>query len=228
MTDRILIINPNSTEAVTQAIDRAVASLRSSPGPEIACMTMKEGPPGIETDQHRIDVVEPLCRIVAREEARTAAFINACFSDPGLREMRERTAKPVFGIAESGLLTALAIGRQVGVISILENSVARHLRYFDALGIAGRIAGDMAVGLGVREVADGDRAYKRMTEVGRELRDKKGADVLVLGCAGMSHHRRRLEDELGVPVVDPTQVTVGMAVTAVRLGYRRAQPAAAA
>lgn len=227
MTDRILVINPNSTEAVTRAIDTAVESLRTAQGPEIMCVTLKEGPPGIQTDQHVLDVTEPLCRLVAREEARTAAFVNACFSDPGLKTMRERTAKPVFGIAESGLLTALAIGRKLGVISILETSVARHYRYFDALGITERIAGDMAVGLGVVELADAVEAYKRMSKVGRTLRDEKGADVLVLGCAGMSQHRRRLEDEIGVPVVDPTQVTVGMAVTAVRLGYRRAQPQAA-
>ena len=225
---RILVINPNSTEAVTRAIDQAVESLRSPAGPEIACVTLKEGPPGIETDQHTLDVVEPLCKMVAREEGRTAAFVDACFSDPGLSVMRERTAKPVFGIAESGLLTALAIGRRVGVISILETSVVRHLRYFDALGIAERIAGDLAVGLGVRDVAEGVKTYQRMSDVGRALRDDKGADVLVLGCAGMSQHRKRLEDELRVPVVDPTQVTVGMAVTAVRLGYRRAQPTPAA
>ncbi len=227
MTDRILIINPNSTEAVTRAIDAAVDALRMPGGPEIVATTLKEGPPGIQTDQHVIDVAEPLCRLIQREEAHTAAFVNACFSDPGIKLMRSRTAKPVFGIAESGLLTALAIGRKVGVIAILEASVARHYRYFDALGITERIAGDIPVGLGVVELADAVEAYKRMLKVGKTLRDEKGADVLVLGCAGMSQHRKRLEDEVGLPVVDPTQVTVGMAVTAVRLGYRRAQPQAA-
>ena len=52
MTDRILIINPNSTEAVTRAIDAACEPLRIAGGPALDCMTLAEGPPGVETQQH--------------------------------------------------------------------------------------------------------------------------------------------------------------------------------
>jgi Asp/Glu/hydantoin racemase len=47
-----------------------------------------------------------------------------------------------------------------------------------------------------------------------------GADVLVMGCAGMARYRGPLEQALGVPVVDPSQAATGMALTALRLGYR--------
>ena len=57
------------------------------------------------------------------------------------------------------------------------------------------------------------------------LRDRDGADVLVMGCAGMARYRERLADRLGIPVVDPTQAAVGMAITAIRLA---AGPRAAA
>jgi allantoin racemase len=40
MPDRILVINPNSTVAVTRAIDDAVEPLRIAGGPEIACLTL--------------------------------------------------------------------------------------------------------------------------------------------------------------------------------------------
>jgi allantoin racemase len=59
-----------------------------------------------------------------------------------------------------------------------------------------------------------------MTAVGRALRDEDGADVLVMGCAGMARYRPRLEEALGIPVVDPTQAAVGMAIAATQLGYR--------
>jgi Asp/Glu/hydantoin racemase len=55
----------------------------------------------------------------------------------------------------------------------------------------------------------------RMVEVGRRLRDVHGADVVVLGCAGMAQYRGALADALGVPVVDPTQAAVTMAIGAV-------------
>ena len=62
-----------------------------------------------------------------------------------------------------------------------------------------------------------------MIKIGTELRDLDGADVLILGCAGMSRYRERLEDRLGIAVVDPSQAAVGMAVSAVLLGQTNAR-----
>ena len=58
-----------------------------------------------------------------------------------------------------------------------------------------------------------------MIDCGRRLKDDDGADVLIMGCAGMARYRASLEDALALPVIDPTQAAVGMAITAVRLGY---------
>ena len=67
------------------------------------------------------------------------------------------------------------------------------------------------------ELGQQDLVLERMTEVGRRLRDERGADVLVMGCAGMTRYRAPLEEALGMPVVEPTQAATGMAITAVRL-----------
>ncbi len=66
------------------------------------------------------------------------------------------------------------------------------------------------------ELAEEKLAFQRMTEVGARLRDELRAEVLVLGCAGMARYRARLEETLGVPVIDPTQAAVAMAIAAVR------------
>lgn len=219
MSARIVVINPNSTEAVTAAIDDALAPLRMAGGPLVECLTLAEGPPGIETQAHVEQVVRPLSRLVrAQEDA--AAFVIACFSDPGLHACREATGRPVLGIAECGLLTALTRGERFGIIAILTTSLARHLRYVRQLGLAQRFAADLPLGLGVVELADRERTFERMQTVGAQLRDRHGADVLVLGCAGMASHRAPLEEALGMPVVDPTQAAVTMAIGAVRLGSR--------
>jgi Asp/Glu/hydantoin racemase len=55
-----------------------------------------------------------------------------------------------------------------------------------------------------------------MEAVGRALMEKDGADVIVMGCTGMVRHRRPLEAALGVPVIDPTQAAVAMAIGAVQ------------
>jgi Asp/Glu/hydantoin racemase len=56
-----------------------------------------------------------------------------------------------------------------------------------------------------------------MIEVGRALKDEDGANAIVMGCAGMARHRKPHEDALGIPVIDPTQAAVTMAVGAVQL-----------
>lgn len=219
MSEPIVVINPNSTEAVTAAIDRALAPLRLPGGPEIVCQTLAEGPPGVESQSDADAVIAPLCRSISAQGNHAAAFVIACFSDPGLHSAREATARPVLGIAECGILTALTLGQRFGVISILARSIPRHLRYYGAMGVGQRLAADLPIGLGVTELADESATFGRMAEVGGILRDRHGADVLVMGCAGMARYRDRLQDAVGVPVVEPTQAAVTMAIGRVRLGW---------
>ena len=213
---RIRIVNPNSNEAVTRGIDEAVAPLRFADGPEIVCSTLAEGPFGIETQEHVESVALPLRRLVEADNA-SDAFVIACYSDPGLHVCREGTARPVFGIAECGVLTALARAERFGVIAILRRSIARHMRYLRQMGLTERLAGERPLEMSVAETASGDGTLARMIEVGRALKDQDGANAIVMGCAGMARHRGPLEDALGIPVIDPTQAAVAMAMGAVQV-----------
>src|ERR671936_132192 len=219
MADRILVINPNSTEAVTRGIDQAVEPLRIPGGPAIDCVTLKDGPPGIETQQQVDGVVAPMLKLVREKESEYAAFVIACYSDPGLHSLREATRKPVLGIAECGILTALTLGQKFGVIAILRQSIPRHLRYVGALGVSERLAAELPVGLRVVELSDEAKTFGRMVEVGKALRQQHGADVVIMGCAGMARYRKPLQDEIGIPVVEPTQAAVAMAIGRVRLDW---------
>ena len=214
----IYVINPNSTQAVTDAIDVALDPLRASDGPEIACVTLAEGPPGIESQRDVDGVIAPLLARAAALENAAGAFVIACFSDPGLHALREQSARPVLGIAECGVLTALTIAPRFGVLAILPGSIARHRRCFAAMGVTDRLAGEIAIDVGVVDLADERRTFGRLTECGTALRDGYGADVVVMGCAGMARYRAALEDALAIPVVEPTQAAVAMAIGRVRLG----------
>ena len=220
MNERIVVINPNSSVDVTDGIDAAMEPLRFSDGPSIDCLTLKDGPPGIETQRHVDSVVGPLCDLIEREGNNTDAFVIACFSDPGLHSARETTTRPVMGISESGITTALTLGEKFGIIAILPKGVTRHKRYIRQMGLEGRLAGDRAIGVGVTGLSAEEEVESRMTAVGRKLIEEDGADTLIMGCAGMARYRHRLEDTLGVPVIDPSQAAVADAIAAVRLGYR--------
>lgn len=213
----VLVINPNSNQTVTRSIDAALEPLRRS-GRSIMTVNLTGTPEGIQSQADVDAVALPVAEHIERHNASHDSFVIACFSDPGLYVSRERSSRPVFGIAQTGLLTALSLGQHMGVISILSSSIPRHWRYYRSLGIASTIAGDIAINTPVAELADEGRVLARMLEAGRRLIKENAADVLVLGCAGMARYRGALEEELQVAVVDPTQAAVTLALGAVSLG----------
>ena len=213
----IHVINPNSSREVTRGIDDAIGPMRDRSPVPIECHTLADGPAGIETQAEVDGVVAPLLERAAALRHSASAIVVACFSDPGLAALREQHAAPVLGIAESAVLTAMALGQRFGIVSIKRGSVARHLRYLGAMGVTDRLAADLPVGLGVAELADRSRTLARLTEVGTALRDAHGADVVILGCAGMARYRGPLEAALDLPVVEPCQAAVASAIGRVAL-----------
>ena len=212
---RILVVNPNSNEVVTRNLAAALMPIAFDDGPEIECVTLKEGPYGIETQKDVESVTLPLRELVASSNS-VDAFVIACYSDPGLYACREATTRPVFGINEAGVLTPLARGERFGVIAIGPRSIRRHVRYLRQMGLTQRFAGERPLNMSVAETTSGEATLERMIEVGKELREHDGADVIVMGCAGMARHRQPLEAALGMPVIDPTQAAVAMAIGTVQ------------
>src|SRR5450631_577740 len=202
---RILVINPNSNTTVTSGLEQALKPLDFADGPEIVCTTLAGGPYGIESQADCDSVAMPLRRLIESDNI-ASAFVIACYSDPGLHVCREGTDRPVFGIAECGVLTALTRAETFGVIAIAQRSIRRHIRYLRQMGLIDRLAGERPLNMSVAETASG----------GRALMDEDGAGAIVMGCAGMARLRRPLEDALGIPVIDPTQAAVAMALGAVQ------------
>lgn len=211
----LIVINPNSSQRVTDGIDAAIDPLRSF-GIPIRCLTLAEGPPGIESQRQADLTIAPMLRLAAAQED-AAGFVVACFGDPGLHALRDQTALPVVGIQEAAVMTALTLGQRFGVIAILPPSIPRHMRAFGTMGVLDRLAGDRALGLGVADLAHEDTTLAAMIATGTRLRDEDGADVLIMGCAGMAQYRARLEAATGLPVVEPSQAAVSLALGQIRL-----------
>ena len=212
---RILVINPNSNVDVTRGLREALKPLDFANGPEIVCATLAEGPYGIESQSDVDSVAMPLRRLIESDNS-ASAFVIACYSDPGLHVCREGTDRPVFGIAECGVLTALTRAETFGVIAIAQRSIRRHIRYLRQMGLMDRLAGERALNMSVAETASGNGTLAKMIEVGRALKEEDGAGAIVMGCAGMARLRTALEDALGIPVVDPTQAATAMALGSVQ------------
>ena len=208
---QILVINPNSNHEVTKGIAKELQSFNFSDGPEIVCEDLPQGPFGIESQADVESVKLPLRNIVS-ERKDIDAFVIACYSDQGLQVCREATVRPVFGIQECGVLTAMAQGDRFGVIALQESSIRRHLLYLRQMGVTGRFAKERAAKLSVEECATGIKTFEKLCTVSHQLRDEDKADTIILGCAGMASHRSRLESKIGIPVIDPVKAAVSMAM----------------
>jgi Asp/Glu/hydantoin racemase len=215
----LVIINPNASQTVTDGIDRAVDPLRAL-GTPIRCLTLAEGPPAIENQKQADLTIAPMLKRAAAQD-HPPGFVTACFGDPGLHALRDQTALHVLGIQEAAVATALTLGQRFGVIAILPASIPRHLRAFGAMGVMDRLAGDRALGLGVAALADAKQSLEAMMATGKRLRDDDGADVLIMGCAGMAHYRTALEEATGLPVVEPCQAAAALAIGQIALNQSR-------
>jgi len=220
MRKSLIVINPNSSKTVTDAIDLAINPLRDF-GILIRCLTLADGPLGIESQKQADLTIAPMLDLAAAQ-TDAAGYVIACFGDPGLHALRDQTELPVVGIQQAAVMTALTVGQRFGVIAILPNSIPRHMRAFGAMGVLERLAGDRALGLTVADLADERLSSEAMIATGCKLRDEDGADVLIMGCAGMARYRAALEKATGLPVVEPCQAAVSMALghIALNLGHK--------
>lgn len=211
----ILVINPNSSKAVTRSMEACLTPFAGN-GHAISCVELEKSPPGIETDVHVEMVVPNLVEAVSA--ARADAIVVACFSDPGIERVRAAARVPVTGIAEAAYLAALGLGGRFGIVSLGPSSIGRHLRYLQHLKLDQRLAGDRSIDMTIVELVASD-VVEKVSAIATKLRDEDGADVIILGCAGLGSYRMALQDRLGLPVIDPVQAGVALATTHAELGY---------
>jgi allantoin racemase len=206
---RILVINPNSSEACSAGISEAISPFRLHGGPVLDVATLREGPPAIYTWRDWHSVVEPMCRLVERSEA--AVYIIACASDQGIEAVRTVTTRPVLGIFRSAVAAAVARTERFGVIAMVEASKPRHRAALRAMGLEHRLAGEVALNVSMATLLDPGTARAALIAAGRELAEM-GAETIILGCTGMAHHRTAVRDGIGLPVIEPSQAAAGLAL----------------
>ncbi len=216
MVHPIYMINPNSSVEVTDRIAWAARDAWAGTDPAVEMVTLREGPPGIITDQHILDVTPLVSAFVQDRSPRASAFIIACFSDPGMFAARAVTTKPVIGVGEAGLTEARAISPKIGVVAVSTGGRERHFNYYRLIGFEGDICEERAINLTPLQSGDEKLSFGRIVEAATALKEKDGAGVIVLGCAGMSQLRAKVEAAVGIPVVDPCAAAVRAAVAKVK------------
>jgi allantoin racemase len=218
---RILIVNPNTTAAMTEQIGRA-ARAAAAAGTEIIAVNPPGGPVSIEGYYDEAFSVPGLLAEIAKGDASgISAHIIACFDDTGLEAARCISPAPVIGIGEAAFHLASMLGHRFSVVTTLSRSIAVIENNLLKYGLAGRCAKVRACEVPVLSLDD--PASDAAARIGAEIelaKQQDGAEAIVLGCAGMADLAARLSEHHGLPVLDGVASAVKLAEAFGALGLK--------
>ncbi|HZR73864.1 aspartate/glutamate racemase family protein [Bradyrhizobium sp.] len=209
---RILIVNPNTTVAMTEKIGAAARAVASS-GTEIIAVNPADGPVSIEGYYDEAFSAPGLLAEIARGEAEgVSAHVIACFDDTALEAARSLAVAPVIGIGEAAFHMATMVAYRFAVVTTLSRSIAAIETNLLKYGLAGRCAKVRACEVPVLALDDpaSDASAQISAEIERAKRDDR-AEAIVLGCAGMADLAARLTEQHGLPVIDGVTSAVKLA-----------------
>ncbi len=208
---RLLIVNPNTTSEMTESIGQS-ARKYARPDTEIVAVNPDRGPVSIEGYFDEIIAAEAVLELLIEHRGDFDAYVIACFGDPGLFAAREIMKAPVIGIAEAAMLTACTLGYRFSVLDVMKRTWPQLEDLVNRYGMKHRCASSRAVELTVLDTeTKSDQVKNKLVEAGRLALEKDRAEVLLLGCAGMTGLDKEIENILGVPVLDGVVCAVKMA-----------------
>ncbi len=205
---RILVINPNTTQAMTDEIAK-VARMAAGPQTTIDCISPSAGPRSIEGSADEVLAAYHTLDTVASTQGKYDAYVIACYGDPALAGCREVSSVPVIGIAEASFHMASLVAFKWSIVSVLPRVKPMLEELVHRNGMELRCASIRCTPLTVLEIEeDIDRAKRMMVEEARQAINVEGAEAILLGCAGLGPLDKRMQQELGVPVFDGTACAV--------------------
>ena len=192
-------------------------------------VSLAQGPASVECRyDEAIATPDVLRQVKKAEQEGFDAVIVDCFGDVGVKAAREIAEMPVIGPGESSMLLAAALGQRFSVITVLRNLLPVVYETAEVLGLHRKLASVRYVDIPVLEVMDRERLKKALLREMLEALEKDGAQVLVLGCTGMSGVTSELSQRLrergyDVPIVDPSGAALKFAEALVKMGLKQSK-----
>jgi allantoin racemase len=212
-TIKILIINPNSDQNMTKAIQET-AEKYAWEEIEVVCKSTPGAPSFIETYQEGIKAAPGMIQLVRENEDTCDAFVVACHSDPNLDAIKETTQKPVVGIGEASMRIASMLGHKFSVVSDNLHSIPNKESLVSKYHLQDALASVRAP----EENSSGLSDQEKYLQTARLAVEQDMAEVIVLGCAGMTGLDKPLQERLGIPVLDGIVCALIIAAGLVKYG----------
>lgn len=218
---QLLVINPNTTQAMTDAIGQAARAV-ARPQTQVVAVQPSFGPVSIECHYDEAFGAAGVAEQVRQAQAwGPDAVVVACFGDPGLDAARELSSGPVIGIAEAAFHMATLVATSFSVVTTLKRTCVMAERLLQRYGFERVCRGVHGTDIPVLDLehcsAD---TVDALEAAARDALARDGSGALVLGCAGMAPLCTQLSQRLGVPVIDGVAAGVKLAEAMVELGLR--------
>jgi allantoin racemase len=203
---KILLINPNSSEKMTADINNTVTQMQL-PDIEITTVKMKRAPEVLESfcdyTKASYEVMEFLQQIKGYD-----GILLACFGDPGLFALKEIAKVPLIGIAEASFAMAQLLGYKFSVMAASQKARPMMDQLIKSYGLGSRVTSIETLNLPIEEfLYDTEILLGALLNAGKQS-ICSGAEVLILGCAGMTMLGDEVQCTLGVPVIDPIKAGI--------------------
>ena len=221
---RILVINPNTSESMTEHIRQELEKIKR-PDTELTVLNPEHGPVSIESAYDEALAGPPTLELVRQgNEEGYDAIVLACFSDPSLDAAREISDIPIIGIEEATMHVAAMLGHKFSVTTAFSNRVPTRELHARLRGVESAYASTLVMNMSVLDMdAHPEEAKVRIRDLARKAVEQDGAEVIILGCAGLAGYAEDVERELGVVVLDPTAVAFKIAEAIADLGLRHSK-----
>ncbi|WLP92167.1 aspartate/glutamate racemase family protein [Gordonia sp. NB41Y] len=217
MSRRIVVMNCNTSEPMTAAIG-AQAQRSARPDTEIIALHPLWGPESAEGYYDSFVTAAAVLDRMHTLPARVDAVVMAGFGEHGREGARELLDIPVVDVTEAGATFAQFLAPTYGVVTTLPRACAQIRDSLRTAGLLERCTTIEAADIPVLALeAEHDTTVKALCQAGIRAIDR-GAEALVLGCAGMAGLDATVSEELGVPVVDGVAAAVAQAEALVHLG----------
>lgn len=200
----IVIINPNSTVSMTEAMLKTAQ--KACPGVNIQAWTSHEGPAAIQGPEDGEACVPPMLKLISKasDEGATAIIIG-CFDDTGLDEARAVASCPIIGIGQAAYHMAALAGPRFSVVTTLAVSTPILVDNIHAYGLGGNLGKVRASGVPVLALEnDPDASAARVLNEISIAQLDDDIQCVVLGCAGMSHIPQLAGPDITVRLIDGT------------------------
>lgn len=217
---RLLLINPNTTAALTGRLEASARQVLEA-GVELLPVTAARGFPYISSRAEAQIAGAEVLATLARHMPGVDAAIIAAFGDPGLRAARELFDIPVAGMTEASMLAACSLGESFAFVTFTPALGPWYLEQVRAAGLDGRFAGIHAP----------DERFGDIASVAEDMRNAlakvchaaaRSADVLILAGAPIAGLAPVIRDEVPAILIDPVQAAVLNAISQRRLAPRGA------